>query len=219
MKFARLYAIALSALMFSATAFAASYGSTTTNWFGGPVYSGEPALQVTAALVKAGGGAENFSFPKALVSMLGQKTVNAEVAKLNKQFGKENVDNFLGGMTFAIKDGLKRATQAGVKLPDAPADLKGPELAKALVKAGTAPDGTYWAGLLFDHAISHNLHNIVMADIDGHSGHAADANTHYVLNQAMYDVAQALGMHEVKRPGTAKLAKVASVKVPAHHQW
>ncbi|MEO6877887.1 MAG: hypothetical protein ABI205_05355, partial [Gemmatimonadaceae bacterium] len=95
----------------AATPVASTYGSDTTNWFGGPIYNGDPALGATAALVKAGGGAENFSFAKALVSMLGEKTVNAEVAKLTKQYGKTNVDNFIDGMTFAIKDGLKRATE------------------------------------------------------------------------------------------------------------
>ena len=75
--------------------------------------------------MKAGGGASDFSFSKALVSMLGKKTVNAEVAKLTKQYGKKDVDDFINGMTFAVNDGLKRATEAGVKLPAAPADLKG----------------------------------------------------------------------------------------------
>lgn len=168
------------------------------NWFGGPIYTGAPALGATAALVKAGGGAENFKFSTALVSMLGQKTVNAEVAKLNRQYGEEAVNNFLHGMTFTVKDGLKRATEAGVKLPAAPASLKGAKLAKALVGAGTAPDGTFWAGYLFDHAISHKLHNMVMMDIDAKFGHGADQNTHKILNQAMYDVAQALGEHKVK---------------------
>lgn len=202
----RLVTFALAAIVMSGIAFA-QYGTATTNWFGGPIYHGEPALQVTAALVKAGGGAQDFSFSKALVSMLGQKTVNAEVAKLNKQYGKENVTHFIDGMTFAVKDSLKRATKAGVKLPEAPVDLKGAELAKALVKAGTAPDGTFWAGYLFDHILSHKIHNQVMADIDVKSGHAADGNyTHYILNQAMYDVAQALGMNEVKQPGKVKFA-------------
>ncbi|WP_198958860.1 hypothetical protein [Candidimonas nitroreducens] len=168
------------------------------NWFGGPVYDGAPALAATAALVQAGGGAEHFTFAQALVSMLGEKTVNAEVAKLTKQYGKKDVDGFLNGMTFAIKDGLKRATEAGVKLPDAPADLKGVKLARALVQAGTAPDGIFWAGYLFDKAISHKLHNQVMVDIDVKYGHGADENTHKVLNQAMYDVAQALGDTHVK---------------------
>lgn len=167
------------------------------NWFGGPVYSGTPALAATAALVKAGGGAEHFDFANALVAMLGKDTVNQEVAKLDHQYGAKEVKTFLGGMTFAIKDGLKRATAAGVKLP-APADLSGPALAKALVQAGTAPDGTFWSGYLFDHAISHPLHNQVMGDIDAKVSMGADATTHKILNQAMYDVAQALGAKDVK---------------------
>lgn len=168
------------------------------NWFGGPIYKGEPALGATAALVKAGGGAENFSFAQALVSMLGQETVNAEVAKLNKQYGEDAVQNFINGMDFTIKDGLKRATEAGVTLPEPPANLHGVALAKALVKAGQAPDGTFWSGHLFDVAISHQLHDAVMADIEATAGHYTDRNTHLILNQAMYDVAQALGMQDVK---------------------
>lgn len=198
-------AVAVAGLVFGATSAAAQttpvasmYGSATTNWFGGPIYSGDPALGATAALVKAGGGAEHFSFATALVSMLGEKTVNAEVAKLTKQYGKKSVDGFIGGMTFAVKDGLKRATEKGIKLPTPPADLHGAKLAGTLVEAGTAPDGVFWAGYLFDKALSHPLHVAVMADIDAKSGHAADENTHKLLNQAMYDVAQALGHKDVK---------------------
>lgn len=200
-------AIAVAGLAFGGTAIAAqttagaesagTYGTATSNWFGGPIYNGEPALAATAALVKAGGGAEHFSFAAALVSMLGEKTVNAEVAKLTKQYGKTNVDNFIGGMTFAVKDGLKRATEQGVKLPAAPVDLHGAKLASTLVQAGTV-DGTFWSGYLFDKALSHPIHVAVMADIDATSGHGADENTHKILNQAMFDVSQALGHKEVK---------------------
>lgn len=74
---------ALGLLAGGAAAQAAPHsGSMEMGWFGGPVYHGAPALAVTAALVDAGGGAADFSFPKALVSMLGAKTVHAEVAKL-----------------------------------------------------------------------------------------------------------------------------------------
>lgn len=185
-------------LILGSTAFAAPPpANAANNWFGGTVYHGAPALEATAALVKAGGGVDNFKFSTALVSMLGEKTVNAEVAKLNKQYGEKNVTDFINGMTFAVKDGLKRATEAGVKLPAAPDNLKGTELAKALVKAGTI-DGTFWSGYLFDVALSHDIHNLVMADIDAKFGHPADENTHKILNQAMYDVAQALGMKDVK---------------------
>lgn len=169
-----------------------------TNWYGGPAYLGPPSLKATAALVRAGGGAEQFSFQKALVNMLGEQAVNAEVAKLQKQYGKKAVTGFISGMDYAVKDGLKRATQAGVKLPEAPADLKGVTLAKALIKAGTAEDGTFWAGRLFDHALSHKLHNQVMTDINKNVSAQADKRTHKILNQAMYDVAQKLGMKDVK---------------------
>ncbi len=172
--------------------------ASAMNWFGGPTYNGAPALEATAALVQAGGGASNFSFSTALVSMLGEKTVNAEVAKLNKQYGEKNVTNFINGMTFAVNDGLKRATAAGVKLPAAPADLKGAKLAEALVKAGVAPDGVWWSGYLFDVALSHDIHVQVMQDIDAKFGHGADENTHKILNQAMFDVAQALKVPNVK---------------------
>ncbi|MBW7924493.1 MAG: hypothetical protein H3C59_07085 [Burkholderiaceae bacterium] len=173
-----------------------SMAAEAMNWFGGPVYDGPPTLGATAALVKAGGGPGNFTFPKALVSMLGEKTVNAEVAKLNKQYGEKDTKAFLDGMTYAVKDGLQRATEAGVTLPSAPPDLKGTALAKTLVQAGTV-DGTFWSGHLFDKALSHPIHNTVMADIEAKSGRDADQNVHRILNQAMYDVAQALGMKDV----------------------
>lgn len=185
-------------MLFGGMALAQSDSGTASNWFGGPVYDGEPALEVTAALVKAGGGAEDFSFSRALVSMLGEETVNAEVARLKKQYGESDVNNFIEGMTFAVNDGLKRATEAGVELPTAPGDLKGRQLAETLVKAGTVDDGTWWSGYLFDKALSHKIHNQVMADIDARYGRVADRNTHKILNQAMYDVAQALGHTNVK---------------------
>lgn len=188
---------ALPALATDAPAAHASHTQQAMNMFGGSIYTGAPALDVTAALVKAGGGAEHFSFAAALVAMLGEKTVNAEVAKLNKQYGEKNVQGFIGGMDFAITDALKRATEKGIALP-APAKLSGVELAKTLVKAGTAPDGVWWSGYLFDVAISHDLHNQVMADINAGPGYAADKLTHQILNQAMYDVAQALGHKDVK---------------------
>lgn len=172
-------------------------GGVATNWFGGPSNKGQPSLEVTAALIRAGGGAKDFAFDKALVSMLGEKTVTAEVAKLKEQYGEKAVNDFVGGMTWAVKDAIGRATEAKVSLPEAPEDLKGEKLAKALVEAGTV-DGTWWAGHMFDRLLSHDIHNQVMADVDAEFGHQADHDTHKILNQAMYDVAQALGYKNVK---------------------
>src|SRR5579863_9342472 len=163
--------------------------SPTQNMFGGPIYDGAPALAVTAALVKAGGGAKHFSTARALTSMLGAKTVNAEVAKLTRQYGKKRVQEWLTGHDYVIKDALMHATAAGVKLPKAPADLHGKKLAETLVSAGTADDGTFWSGLLYDKAVSHDIHNQLMMDVNAKYGVAYDQNVHRLTNQAFYDVA------------------------------
>ncbi|MGH8278115.1 MAG: hypothetical protein ACRETQ_00905 [Gammaproteobacteria bacterium] len=191
----KLAAVGAALALFAGGAFAQA--GSSTNMFGGPIYSGAPALNVTAALVEAGGGAENFSFAKALVSMLGEKNVNAEVAKLTKQYGKADVNTFITGMDYAVKDALKRATEQGIKLPP-PAKLHGTALASVLVTAGTAPDGVFWSGYLFDHALSHGIHNQVMDDINKNVSTEADMTTHKLLNQAMYDVAHKLGHTHVK---------------------
>ena len=170
-----------------------------TSRYGGPAYTGAPNLAATAALVAAGGGAAHFSIATALTSMVGADLTNKEVAKLTKQYGKANVASFLKTFDFAVKDALKVATAAGVKLP-APAPLKGHALAAALVKAGLASDGTFWEELQLDHAVSHKIHVQVMDDINKAPGYgtAADANYHKIADQAHYDLAHALGMTNVK---------------------
>ncbi|MBO1518616.1 hypothetical protein [Oceanisphaera pacifica] len=175
----------------------AQHEQGVVNMFGGAVYTGEPALAVTAALIKAGGGAEHFSFASALVAMLGEETVNSEVAKLTKQYGEDEVNTFISGMDAAIGYAINRVTDAGITLPE-PADLTGVALAKTLVEAGTAPDGVFWSGYLFDKALSNKIHNQVMADINANISYEDDKITHKILNQAMYDVAQALAMTDVK---------------------
>lgn len=166
--------------------------------FGGPVYAGAPNLAATASLVAAGGGPANFSIATALTSMIGADLTNKEIAKLQKQYGKPRVATFVKTFNFAVGDALKIATKAGVKLP-APA-LKGKALAAALVKAGVAADGTFQTEYLLDKAVSHKIHVQVMNDIDKAPGYGkkADLDYHTISNQAHYDLAQALGMKDVK---------------------
>ncbi|MHB1587944.1 MAG: hypothetical protein ACYCRH_13075 [Acidiferrobacteraceae bacterium] len=191
------FSAAVILLAGSALAADAAMG-TGINMYGGPVYAGPPALSVTAALVKAGGGPAHFTIQKALVSMLGEKAVHAEVAKLTRQYGGKRVKDWLNGFNFAVHDGLRLVTAAGIKLPAAPGNLQGTKLAETLVNAGTAPDHVFWSGLLFDHALSHNVHNQVMVDIGVKYSFAYDKNVHAITNQALYDVAHALGMTEVR---------------------
>lgn len=189
-----------AAMLFSTAGFAAGGQMQTMNMFGGPAYLGQPDLKLTAALVKAGGGAAHFSTAQALTAMLGKKTTNAEVAKLTKQYGKDNVQNWLKGTDAVVADALKHATKMGITLPKAPADLKGHALAVALVKAGTSPDGTFWSGRFFDMLVSHDIHNAVMADVNENPklGMVYDQNVHRITNQAFYDAAHALGAKQVK---------------------
>jgi hypothetical protein len=167
--------------------------------FGGPVYNGPPALDVTAALVTAGGGVGHYSTATALTSMVGKTLVNAEVGKLTKQYGATKVGQWLKTFDFAVDDALKIATAAGVKLP-APAPLTGKALAIGLVKAGLDKEGAFQIEYLLDKAVSHKIHVAVMNDIDKAPGFgkAADLDYHLISNQAFYDLAQALGATGVK---------------------
>ncbi len=178
--------------------------------FGGPVYTGAPALAVTASLVAAGMGVSNmqmhsgmmsgakFSTAKALTSMVGSALVGKEVSKLSKQYGSAEANEWLKTFDFAVNDSLKTATAAGVKLPEG--TLSGKQLAATLVKAGTASDGTFQIEYLLDKAVSHKIHVQVMNDIDANPGlgKKADFDYHKISNQAFYDLAQALGATDVK---------------------
>ena len=164
--------------------------------YGGPVYSGAPALSVTASLVSAGGGAADFSIATALTSMVGSKLVTAEVGKLTKQYGSDKVTSWMNVFNYAVGDALKIATAKGISLPAG--NLSGQALASALVTAGLDKDGTFYTEYMLDHAVSHAIHCQVMDDIDAKFGGDADTNYHAVTNQAMYDLAQALGVKQVK---------------------
>jgi hypothetical protein len=169
------------------------------NRFGGPVFSGAPALMATAALVEAGGGPENFSIAKALTTIGGQELIQAEVAKLTKQYGEEKVKSWIMVFDYAVKEALNIATEAGVKLPKS--KLSGKKLAAALVTAGLDKSGTFWTCTMLDKAVSHKIHEAAMDKIDAKFGTEANTNYHAITNQAMYDLAQALGMKKVKLAG------------------
>ena len=185
------------ALCLGGSAFAAdmSMGSGTDR-YGGPAYSSGPNLAATVEFVQDGGGVKNFSFVKALDAIAGSALIEKEVSKLKKQYGGAAVGEWVKTWDFAVPDAVKVATNAGVTLP-APATLSGKELAVAMVKAGST-SGTFWTGDMLDHLISHKVHDQVMDDIDKAMSSTADANYHRITNQAMYDLAHALGDTSVK---------------------
>lgn len=197
-------AVVAGAGMFAAVAAGASADGTMSGGvdrFGGEAYYGAPNLAATVAFVNAGGGPSHFSIKKALVSMGGAKLITAEVGKLDKQYGTKRVGQWFVTWDFAVNDALKQVGAAGIKLP-APAPLTGHALASALVTTGVTkagPDaGAYWTGYMLDRVISHKIHDTDMMHIDAKYGPVADADYHRITNQAMYDLAQALGATSVK---------------------
>ncbi|MGH9760549.1 MAG: hypothetical protein ACREDR_19655 [Blastocatellia bacterium] len=192
-------AIVLIPTVFLTLAAVTTASAAKTNRYGGPIYHGAPALEVTSSLVAAGGGPGNFSVEKALTEMIGPKLAEAEVAKLEKQYGKDDFALFVKTFNFAVEDSLKIATADGIKLP--PPTLSGKKLASALVHVGTDPEtSTWWAGLTFDKTLSHKIHDQVMDNIDNSAdlGTLGDFKLHQIMDQAFYDLAQALGHKDVR---------------------
>ncbi len=158
--------------------------------FSGPgVYTGKPALQVTLAMVIAGGGPNNFNTVTLLKVLTGDK-FDAEVGKLTKQYGKAKIGNFLKVFDYVVADSLKIAGEKHVALPRTPSPdpHNGPALAAALWSAGQTGNG-FNVEVMLDRAVSHPIHVQVMKDIDAKYGIAADADYHAILTTAMHDLA------------------------------
>ena len=163
----------------------------------GAVFTGTPDLAATISLVKLGGGPKDFSIAKALTAMVGAPLVTAEVDKLTKQYGKAAVGNWITVFDYSVQQAAATALAAGVKFPDA--DLGGKALAARLVGLGVpGNDGAFYHGTLLDHLVTHPIHEATMAAIDAKYTPALDANYHRITDQAMYDLAQALGAKDVK---------------------
>lgn len=155
------------------------------------IYTGAPALAVTLSMVEAGGGPSNFSTATLLKTLTGA-LFDAEVAKLTKQYGKDQVGQFLKTFDFVIADSLKIAQEKKVALPSQPDPnpKDGKALAAALWAAGQSGQG-FNVEVMLDRAVSHPIHVQVMSDIDAKYGLAADAQYHAILTTAMKDLAAA----------------------------
>jgi hypothetical protein len=161
------------------------------------IYRGAPNLPLTLSVVIAGGGPAHFQ-AATLVGVLAGPLTSAEVAKLTKQYGAANVQSFLATFTFAINDALRLAKQLNVALPTQPNPdpRDGGKLSAALVQAGTMPSGRYDVGYMIDRMISHDLHALLMRDINDNPafGPKANANFHIILTQAVLDLKAAYGL-------------------------
>ena len=176
------------------TAFAQMSDAPTAR-FGGSVYTGAPDLPLTLSMVIAGGGPTSFK-TATLVGVLAGDNAKAEVEKLTKQYGADGVKQYLEVFDFVVTDALKRATEAGVKLPSTPVpDPKdGKALTTALYKAGVDPKSGYNVEYMLDHLVSHPIHVQVMKDIDAKFGEKADATYHVVTLVVFQDLKKAYNL-------------------------
>jgi hypothetical protein len=163
--------------------------------YGGSVYSGAPDLPLTLSMVIAGGGPAHFK-TTTLVGVLAGPKAKAEVAKLTKQYGAAGVKQYLAVFDFVVTDALKRATEAGVKLPSAPSPSPkdGKALTTALYKAGVDPSIGFNVEYMLDHLVSHPIHDQVMDDIDAKFGKTADATYHVVTLVVFQDLKKAYNL-------------------------
>lgn len=206
-RFTALAAAAAFATLTFAPAFAADSMSGAAMAMGGEhgmpaggdgyTFTGKPDLAATISLVKLGGGPETFSIAKALTAMVGAPLVTAEVGKLTKQYGKTAVGNWITVFDFSVQHAAATATSAGVAFPNS--NLGGKALAARLVGLGVPGNkGAFYHGTLLDHLVTHKIHEETMGAIDAKYTPALDANYHRITDQAMYDLAQALGAKAVK---------------------
>ena len=153
------------------------------------VYAGTPDLALTAALVKAGGGARNFSSLE-LFKVITKGSTAAEATKLTNQFGARDVKDTFAVFDFAIDDVVRIATVKHIALPPpAPDPTDARALAVALYKAGTTTTGSWDVGYMLEHLITHRIHHAIMHDIDAKFGARRNEVFHIVLSQMMDDLA------------------------------
>jgi len=164
--------------------------------FGGSVYSNNPKLTNTLALVVAGGGPAKFSTVTLVKSLAGDKA-DVEVASLTKKYGAATVTQFIKTFDFVIADSLKIVTAKKVKLPAKPDPdpTDGKALSAALYMDGVdAKTGKFNVEYMLDHLVSHPIHVQVMKDIDAKYGSAADATYHVALLQVIKDLKAVYGL-------------------------
>jgi hypothetical protein len=167
-----------------------------TGTFGGEVHDGDAALQLTAALLQAGGGTEHFSIRAALGRMLGDAATAQELAKLRRQYGPGPVRQWLELSDWLMDEGLVQLRNIGTELPAPPDDLAGGKLAQALVDAGIAPgDTTFWSSYYYDQLFSHGINKVLVEDLDRRFGEHRTRSLYTVNNQAMYDISQQIHTH------------------------
>ncbi|HYZ17683.1 MAG TPA: hypothetical protein VE591_14825 [Candidatus Acidoferrum sp.] len=154
-------------------------------------YRGDPDLDLTSALIVAGGGAGHFDAAK-LFRVLAGPNSNAERARLDHMYGKAKVDAFLQTFSFAMIDLVQLFRDNHITLPNRPRidPSNGRAMAIAIYRDGIMANGKYDCGYMMEHLMTHPIHIVLMHEIDNQRGHGPkhNANFHAMLTQVVMDL-------------------------------
>ena len=167
--------------------------------YGGSIYNGAPTLDVTWAMVDAGGGAGNFSIERALRKAAGEDWVTTELSTLTEHYGRKKMRVWAETFEFAVTTSIAKNEEAGMMMPKSPMQAR--RLAMAMVNAGVDEAHTFTTDLWMDRTESHTTHMKVMDAMDKQYGSDADADCHQISNQLFFDLARHLNMTQVNLAG------------------
>ena len=151
-------------------------------------YLGQPDLQLTSALVQAGGGPAHFSSQKLFVYLAGP-VATTESEALVRKYGKQQVMQFFTTFDAFIDSAISAVQSSGKSLPAA-AVPSADKLSADLYKAGVMPDGRYDVGYMIEHLISRPMHVQLMHKVndDPSIGPQNNAQFHVILTNAVQDL-------------------------------
>jgi hypothetical protein len=150
-----------------------------------------PSLDLTAALLQAGGGPDHFSMKTALMDMLGPAGAQDEIARLQRRYGESRVHRWLEGSDWLMLHGLTQLRNTGTDLPEPSSELAGDKLAAALVQAGIAPgDSRFRTDRYYDRLFSHAVNKVLETGMDRKFSARYARSVTTLNDQAMSDVAR-----------------------------
>lgn len=175
-------------------------GTAIHGRYGGGVYLGAPTLNVTASMVRAGGGIGNFSIENALRNAAGDEWVTTELTQLGEKYGRKKVRKWEETFEFCVTDSFSKDDDAGIVMPHS--EMHGRQLGMAMVNAGVDDNNhIFTSELWMDRTESHGVHMKVMDDMDKQFGSDSSGDCHQITNKLFFDMAVHLGMTQVKLAG------------------
>lgn len=173
--------------------------SSETGKFGGAVHDGAASLELTAAMVQAGGGPQKFSIRTALVNLLGEDAADQELAKLQHQYGEPAVRRWQRISDWMVTQGLVQLRNVGTDLPSPSSNMSGGKLASALVDVGVAPgDSAFWSSYWYDRLFSRGINKVLEEDLERRFGERKARSAYAMNNQVMYDISQSVHAQDVR---------------------